>query len=43
VLALERGDFESPALQALDAQPAPGAYLEALDWANGAMSELRAA
>ncbi len=43
VLALERGDFENPALEALDAQLAPAAYLEALDWANEAMSELRAA
>lgn len=43
VLALERGDFDSDALASLESQPAPGAYLEAVDWANEAMSELRAA
>lgn len=43
VLALERADFENPALEALASPPAPGAYLEAVDWAKDAMSELRAA
>lgn len=43
VLALERGDFENSALQALESPPAPGAYLRAVDWANGAMSDLQAA
>lgn len=43
VLALERGDFDSAALASLESKPAPGAYLEAVDWANEAMSELRAA
>jgi EAL and modified HD-GYP domain-containing signal transduction protein len=42
-LALERGDFENSALQDLESQPAPGAYLQAVDWANSAMSELQAA
>ena len=43
VLALEHGEFESVALASLDTQPAPGAYLEAVAWANEAFSEMRAA
>lgn len=43
VLALEHGEFESDALESLDAKPAPGAYLEAVDWANEAVSEMQAA
>lgn len=43
VLALEHGEFESDALASLDAKPAPGAYLEAVDWANEVVSEMQAA
>lgn len=42
-LALEHGEFESDALASLDAKPAPDVYLEAVNWANEAVSELQAA
>ena len=41
-LALEQGDFESAALEALDPKPTSHAYLEALDWANQTVDEMHA-
>lgn len=43
VLALERGDFETAALDMLDPQPTSQAYLEAVDWANQTVDEMHAA
>lgn len=39
VLALERGDLESAALDTLDPEPTSHAYLEAVDWANQTVDE----
>ena len=39
-LALERGEFESEALHALDPRPTAGSYLAAVDWANQAMEAI---
>ena len=42
-LALERGDFENVVLDMLDPKPTSQAYLEAVDWANQTVDEMRAA
>lgn len=39
-LALERGDFDADALDALDSPVASAAYLEAVDWATGTAAEV---
>ena len=42
VLAVEQGDFENEALDALDPKPLTNAYLAAVDWANQAMEAISA-